>query len=173
VQAAREAGIAGVHLRTDLLCDEATCQALLAAPLDAISIDLGAHRPETYARLRGINGLDAARAGALRLAQAARAGAGGPWIVPRLVKCDDVIGEFEDFYDFWLSRTGACVLDALPRAVNGLDVRPLPLPRAGAGATGGRRPHRAQRRLRSARHGATCGQRLQRRAHPGVEAHPA
>lgn len=128
VQAAHEAGIAGVHLRTDLLCDEATCQALLAAPLDAISIDLGAHRPETYARLRGINGLDAARAGALRLAQAARAGAGGPWIVPRLVKCDDVIGEFEDFYDFWLSRTGACVLDALPRAVDGLDVRPLPLP---------------------------------------------
>ncbi|MCC6286139.1 MAG: DUF115 domain-containing protein [Phycisphaerales bacterium] len=139
VRAAREAGIAGVHLRTDLLCDEATCSALLGAPLDVISIDLGAHRPETYARLRGVNGLELARTNVLRLVQALRAGEDSPWIVPRLVKCDDVIGEFEDFYDFWLSRTGACVLDPLPRAVDGLDVRPLPLPeraRARAEAAG-------------------------------------
>jgi len=115
IEAARGAGIAHTHVRTD------PAQPLdrLAPLLDrceVLSLDLLANTAATHERLvadsryetavQTIESLITQRAGRL------------PWIVPRITRCDATMTEIEGFYDRWLMRAGAAVIDPLPAAAS-------------------------------------------------------
>lgn len=125
---ARSAGVAAVHLRTELLCDPHTLELVRDAAIDVLSVDLLADTPETYQRITGL----AEHARVVENVEcllAPRDGGRGPaWIVPRLTRCDAVYREIERFYDRWLMRAGWCVIDPAPRAIEGERIAPLPRP---------------------------------------------
>lgn len=132
---ARGFGVAGVHVRTDLLVPPRQLDALLECGAEVISVDVLAARAETYERITGVDRLELVTANLERLLEMRekRGGAGEhgiptPWIVPRLTRCDATYGEVEAFFDHWLLRAGACVIDPLPRGVPGERIEPLPLP---------------------------------------------
>ncbi|VAX41675.1 hypothetical protein MNBD_PLANCTO03-702 [hydrothermal vent metagenome] len=132
VSAARSAGLAAVHLRTDLQCETDEALRLLDCGANIISIDLLAETPESYRSLAGLADFARARENlvALLQARAERAGSGMPetWIVPRITRCDRVYAEIESFYDRWLSVSQACVIDPLPRRIEGDRIEPLAEP---------------------------------------------
>jgi hypothetical protein len=127
---ARDAGAPAIHVRTELHTDVA-CETLLAVKPDVISIDLHADTPETY---RLVRGLDEHAAVVRRIERLLDARASLPnglvaqWIIPRLTRRDAVYAEVEPFYDRWLMRAGAAIIDALPVPVAGERIDPLPLP---------------------------------------------
>jgi len=130
IEAARRAGVAAIHVRTDLLCDERTVDELFDAAPDVISIDLMADTPETYRLVMGVDRYREARRNIERLLnrRAASPGGVGPWIVPRITRCDTVYAEIRSFYDRWLMAAGACVIDPLPLSIPGNRIAPLPRP---------------------------------------------
>jgi hypothetical protein len=129
---ARDCGAAAVHLRTDLVAQPATLDALWDAAPDIISIDLMATDADTYRRLMGIDRLTHVRANLDSLAKRRAADAPGslrlPWIVPRLTRCDAVYEQIERFYDNALMHLGAAVIDPLPQPMPGDRIEPLPSP---------------------------------------------
>lgn len=131
IRAARSAGIAGVHVRTDALADEAAIDALLESEPEVISVDLRAENAATYAALTGGQRLETAVLNTQRLLSARRFSGGlpRPWIVPRITRCDAVYAEIENSYDRALIFAGAGVIDPMPRALPGQRIAPLPLPR--------------------------------------------
>ncbi len=136
VSLARGAGIAGVHVRTDLLCDAAALPGLLECGADVISVNLGAETAPTYRTVMGVDAFDRVRANLHRLLElrAARPASGGlptPWIVPRITRCDATYAEIEPFYDRWIMQAGAAVIDPPHEAPHGARIEPLPVP-AGA-----------------------------------------
>ena len=134
VGAARSAGLAGVHLRTDLQCEPADAVALLDCGATVVSVDLLAETPESYRALAGLASFDRARGNlvALLKARAERVGGAMPdtWIVPRITRCDRVYAEIEHFYDRWLTLAQACVIDPLPRTPEGARIEPIAEPGA-------------------------------------------
>jgi hypothetical protein len=133
VGAARSAGLAAVHVRTDLQCDPGEVHALLDCGAHVVSVDLFADTPESYRSLAGLASFGRARDNLVSLlqARAERTGGGMPetWIVPRITRCDRVYAELESFYDRWLSVAQACVIDPLPRRIEGDRIEPLGAPR--------------------------------------------
>jgi len=108
---ARAAGVRGVHLETDLHVDEATLDALLAAPIDVLSVRLNADVPETYDRLMGGESLETVRNRIGYLLEHRSAATRLPWIVPRMIKTTDNVEELESFVDRWLTFTGHAVVE--------------------------------------------------------------
>ncbi|MBX3358492.1 MAG: DUF115 domain-containing protein [Phycisphaeraceae bacterium] len=133
VRFAAARGIAGIHVRTDLLCEDAMLVALAQSGAHVVSVDLMADTPETYKAIMGIDRFERATANLERLlglvAERGRLG-GLPsmWVVPRITRCDRTYAEIEPFYDRWLARAGAAVIDALPLAIPGERIAPLPRP---------------------------------------------
>lgn len=129
VDRARESGAAGVHVRTDLVGGVAEADALLAGGVDVVSIDLLADTPETYRRLMGVDAHAQVVRGIERLLEGRSRDGGLPalWVVPRMTRCDAVYQELERFYDTWIMRCGAAVIDPLPRVGSGDRIEPLPL----------------------------------------------
>lgn len=131
VSHAKKVGIAGVHIRTDLLCDEDRLDDLLHCGADVISVDLMAGSAATYQKLMGVDQFDRVRKNLEVLIERRsrrQAGIPVPWIVPRLTRCDAVYEEIEAFYDHWLLAAGAAVIDPLPMPIPGDRIEPLPLP---------------------------------------------
>lgn len=142
VRAAKEAGVAGVHLRTDLLRDDFDAGALVSSGADVISVDVLAVDATTYASLTGHDLYQRTHERIVELvgARGIVGGMPGPWIVPRITRCDEVYGQIEPFYDGWTMVTGAAVIDPLPSGADGevgegylrtqRRIRSLPPPRA-------------------------------------------
>lgn len=132
VGAARSAGLPGVHVRTDLQCEADEVRGLLDCGAHVVSVDLLADTPESYRTLAGLASYERARENLVLLlrARAESAGGGMPssWIVPRITRCDRVYAEIESFYDRWLTVAQACVIDPLPRRIEGDRIEPLPEP---------------------------------------------
>ncbi len=120
------AGVAGVHLRTRLTCDEGAARALLQSGVDVISVDVIAGTRETYLALTGTDCFE--RVMGNLDAMLADRGDGLPRIVPRIERRDAVYAEVERVYDLSVMRFGACVIDALPRPISGERIAPLPVP---------------------------------------------
>jgi hypothetical protein len=128
LEAARLAGFASVHVRTDLDADAGAVERLLGA--DIISIDMLATTGETYRAITGADRFDRIIEHTELLLEK-RPDAGGipsPWIVPRITRRDAVYEELEPFYDYWLCRAGAAVIDPLPEAIEGERIAPLTPP---------------------------------------------
>jgi hypothetical protein len=112
VEAARDAGIAGIHARTDLLdVTPELVERLAAAPIDVISIQIPATTAKTYAAVMGIDGLSRVIENVKvfveqrwKLAQAT------PILVPVFTKCRENLAEMESWYDKWLAALGSAVI---------------------------------------------------------------
>jgi hypothetical protein len=130
VSLARRAGVAGVHLRTDLLCERTRVEELLSAGFDAISVNVAAETAATYRAVMGVDAFDRVRENLMCLLER-RSIAGGlpsPWIVPRITRCDATYGEIEGFYDRWIMLAGCAVIDPLNEVRPGERIEPLPRP---------------------------------------------
>lgn len=116
IAAAREAGVWGVVVRTDLQSAEepaALGQRLQAAGVDAVIVNLNADEPATYEKLMGPDGLDVAR-GHIQWLLNHREQAptpGLPWIVPAMTKTPDNVAELESFVDRWVYFTGTVLVE--------------------------------------------------------------
>ncbi len=139
VRAAREEGVAAVHIRTDLLHAPGgafDAAAFLDMGADVISVDLLAMKAETYERIAGCDRFGEVQDRLVALLDErerrrefwAAGSIPTPWIAPRLTRCDDTYEEIERFYDRWNVQAGACVIDPLPRKAEGQRIQPLPLP---------------------------------------------
>lgn len=138
VQMAVELGIAGVHVRTNLL-NAVDLDGLRSSGVSVISVDLLADDAETYRMLTGCDRFDEVVGGIERLVDGRAPSAVGlqrPWIVPRMTRCDEVYGQIESFYDRWLVRTGSAAIDPLPCRVAGARIQAMPVPGAYAERTG-------------------------------------
>jgi len=123
IEAAQDAGVFGIYIETDLLCDIAVIDQLLDWPIDAIGVRLNADSPETYQKVMGV---DAYKPVTRNLKHALNtingheghrspnAPMGKPWIVPRMAKTDATIEEMESFFDRWLTFAGHAVIEACP-----------------------------------------------------------
>lgn len=135
IAAAKRSGVAGVHLRTDLVAatELDRLSALLDSGVDVISVDLMAESAATYRAVMGADLFERAKDNLVRLIRArdGRAASGGirlPWIVPRLTRCDASYEDLEHFFDRWILATGAAVIDPLPAPIPDDRIEPLPLP---------------------------------------------
>ncbi|MFK7883514.1 MAG: 6-hydroxymethylpterin diphosphokinase MptE-like protein [Phycisphaerales bacterium] len=123
-------GISCVSLRTDLLSSGQSDDEIIASGIGVLSVDLLASDEATYAALTGVDAYQGVfeRVGALADARGLDAGGlRSPWVVPRITKCDAVLGQVEGFYDAWIMTVGAAVIDPQPGWVSDR-VRPLPVP---------------------------------------------
>jgi len=128
---AKDAGVAGVHVRTDLLIDDdAVAKAALDAGCDVMSVDLLANTAQTYEQLTGVDRFDEVKTRLLTLLRSVERVAGLParWIFPRITRCDAVYTEIEPFFDEWIMRAGWAVIDQLPALASGERIEPLPRP---------------------------------------------
>lgn len=130
VEHARAAGIASIHVRTDLVSGRETVERLARSGVDVISVDLMAVNRATYQDIMGADLFERARDNLLALLELRRGPLATPWIVPRITRCDAVYEQIETFHDHWLMRAGSVVIDPLPRAIPGDRIAPLPLPAA-------------------------------------------
>ena len=107
--------MAHVHVRTDPSQPfERLCPLLNAC--DVVSLDLLANTAQTHERLV-TDGRYEEAVTAIQTLVAEREG-DLPWIVPRITRCDLTLGEIEGFYDHWLMRCGAAVIDPLPQTAS-------------------------------------------------------
>lgn len=139
IELAGEAGVWGLHVKTDLLCEPAEARQLAQSGVDAVSIQLNANSPETYRNLMGIDGFDKALGNIQTLLMHARGteaspGGGLPWALPRMVKLRQNLHEMEAFFDRWSHFCGHAVLEG-PTTGCGLiedqSVVPMAPPRRG------------------------------------------
>ncbi len=122
VERALAAGVLGVHVRTELLCDRAVLDRLLSCRIDVVSVDLHADSPETYRRLMGVDRFGQVVENLAQLASRRApltshppaAALAVPWIVPRMRRCAETLGEIEGFFDRWQGSLGAAVIEGAP-----------------------------------------------------------
>ena len=122
VRLAKEAGVRGVHLRTELLADRSTLDRLLECGVDVVSVDLHADRAVTYEKMMGVDrfrdvieNLHYLITNRTRLTDhPPNAAFALPWIVPRLQRRSETYEDIETFFDRWQATLGAAVIEGLP-----------------------------------------------------------
>lgn len=119
VLAARRAGVLGVGIETDLLCNREDLEKLLDLPLDLVTIRLNADTAATYEKVMGIDGFGRV-IGNLewlintrnqRSKDSPDRALGLPWIVPRMVKTRETLADMETFFDKWMVYLGHAVIE--------------------------------------------------------------
>lgn len=125
IELAHEAGIKGIHLRTELQCAPATVEALARSAVSVISVDLNADRPETYRAAMGHDGFRTVLGNLELLLNRRRVlrgdGPGAfalPWIVPRIERRAETYEDIEPFFERWQRLLGTPVIDAPPPATS-------------------------------------------------------
>jgi len=121
VTAARQAGVLGIAVETDLLVEEDELEQLVSLPIDVVSVRLNADTTKGYQKvmdpenlhddgfakiIRNMQSLFNLRKDRDKKALVAGSEPSGeklPWFVPRLIKTNDTIDDMETFFDRWLS----------------------------------------------------------------------
>lgn len=119
ITAANLAGVAAVHVETDLLCDRETALRLMSLPVDVVSVRLNADTARLYEQVMGgdrfagviENLLAMLNERSNRMRDAGVTSVGVPWIVPRMVKTLDTLENMETFFDRWVHFTGHAVIE--------------------------------------------------------------
>lgn len=143
VTRARELGVMGVGIETDLLCEPAMIDRLAALPLDVVSVRINADSAEVYHQQMGIEDgyrrvLDNIqqlyklrqqnREAHTRSATTGAAANFRGWIVPRFTKVTGNLANMETFFERWFTICGWAVID---RAWTGMglieDQSPVPM----------------------------------------------
>jgi len=129
IQLAKEDGVGCVELRTDLLREGIEAKELLESGVDILSVDLLADTHKTYAMLTGQDRLDQVYGRMQGIFDEMHSEAlNRVWFVPRIMRCDVVYGEIEQFFDKWLMLCGSAVIDPLPEHMTDQRIRRLPIP---------------------------------------------
>lgn len=115
IEAAHAAGIAAIHLQSDLVdLQPQQIQQLAELPLDVLSVNLPAASSPVYASLMGLDALEQVvenmRQFLLHRQSRARL---VPILLPTFIKCRQNLQEMEAWYDHWL-RTIGCALIVSP-----------------------------------------------------------
>ena len=112
VEHAAQAGVFGLALETDLLVDHSILDRLLELPLDLIIVRLNADGAETYKKVMGVDSFSSVIENLQYLfnqrSQSSKIGV--PWIIPRLVKTSQTLGDMESFFERWTSVAGHAIL---------------------------------------------------------------
>lgn len=134
VRRAKELGVLGIGIETDLLVEPDRIDRLAALPLDAVSVRINADSAEVYEQLMGIEGgyrrvLDNIQSLYKQRALNRETGEGFTgWIVPRLTKVAENLSDLETFFERWMTICGWAVVD---RAWTGMgliaDQSPVPM----------------------------------------------
>jgi hypothetical protein len=121
ISMAREAGVQGIHVRTELQCGPDRVLELARSGVHAISIDINADTRATYQRAMGHDGFATVVDNMQRLLESRTelrgAGAGAlalPWIVPRIQRRVETYEDVEGFYERWQRLLGTPVIDPVP-----------------------------------------------------------
>ncbi len=103
VQAAHDAGIAAIHIQTDLIVDRQVLERILDLPVDVLSVNINADTSETYERLMGVNAFKQVLDNIEWLLnhRSKKGTPGLPWIAPRITKTTENVHELEPFFDRW------------------------------------------------------------------------
>ena len=160
-EAAADAGVMGIGLETDLLCDPATRERLRHAPVDVVSVRINADTAAVYEQLMGVDGyktvlehLQSLHTGGGRFDRstpvdtAAEPGLNGRgWLVPRLVKVADNLRDMETFFERWTRIMGWAVIEGYTTG-GGLIPDQSPVPMQAPRSVGYTPPrHRRKQRL--------------------------
>ena len=110
--AAREAGLDAIHVETDLLATRTDYLDLLTqGHVDVVSIHLPAVSRQTYRELMGVDRVpDVLNQLKYIVSARSRNNSGLPIIVPLFTKCEQNMGEMEEWYDQWIRALGAAVV---------------------------------------------------------------
>jgi hypothetical protein len=118
VRMALDAGVLGIHLRTELQCSKELVQEIATSGVGVVSVELNADSPQTYLQTMGHDGYATVMANIEELIRCRRSvcgsGAGAfalPWIVPRIQRCFDTYEDIEPFFERWQSVLGTPVID--------------------------------------------------------------
>lgn len=122
VRSARAAGARGVHVRTDLLADDAALDRLMSCGIDILSIDLHADRAATYQAMMGTDRFKEVlfaiehvlNRRELLTDKGATGAIGLPWLVPHLQRRAETYEDIESFFDRWQGMLGAAVIEPPP-----------------------------------------------------------
>ena len=122
IRMAKESGVRGVHVRTELLAPTEAIDAMVEAGVDVVSVELDAETPETYRRMHGVDRFRQVIDNIQRVFLARThlsgpndaAGFAVPWIVPRLQRRVETLEDIEAFFDRWQHTLGTPVLEGAP-----------------------------------------------------------
>lgn len=142
--AALDAEVLGLHIETDLLADREVLAPLTEnlgqaqRLIDVVSVNLNADTAATYEKAMGVDRFGevidtlqwlfdrrgqrtktVTSAETQNQVSGAIPGAGVPWIIPRLVKTLDTLGDMESFFDRWMHLVGHAVIQRLPTGGTG------------------------------------------------------
>lgn len=146
VLTAKQAGVLGIAIETDLLVDQPVLEKLLELPIDVVSVRLNADTTATYKQvmdpddtlndgfkkvienlqwlLNQRNHRDQQENADSSSAEGGRLGL--PWVVPRLAKTADTLGDLETFFDRWVYFAGHAVIEPVTSACGlGPDLSPV------------------------------------------------
>lgn len=122
IVAAHMAGVFGIAVETDLLVEPDVFLRLLDLPVDVVTVRLNADCAATYRRVMGVDRFgDVIKAIETLLNERNRRSAdatntavqpGVPWIVPRMIKTADNVGDLESFFDRWIYYTRHAVIES-------------------------------------------------------------
>jgi len=108
IEMAKTAGIAAIHLETDLLCDQLTIEQLAQSDVDVVSIHAAAINTTTYRNIMGVDGLQQVIDNVRHLVHTKqRTQRHTPILVPTFVKLEQNLAEMESWYDQWLRVIGS------------------------------------------------------------------
>ena len=112
IAAARSAGIAAIHVETDLLdAEPGGVERLVECGADIVSVFIPAATPAMYRQIMGIDAYARVGRNIERfLHYRAELQQGTPILVPTFVKCRENMVEMEDWYDHWHRAVGCAVI---------------------------------------------------------------
>lgn len=122
IRLARERGVRGVDVRTELPTPVETLDRLLAARPDVVSVDLHADRASTYEAMHGVDRFKDVLMAIEHLIQNRRRltshpgsiGFAMPWIVPHLQRRRETYEDIDSFFDRWQHMLGTAVIEGPP-----------------------------------------------------------
>jgi spiro-SPASM protein len=110
IESARRAGIAAIHVETDLVCGDIA--GLARSEVDVVSFHVPGLSQQTYANVMGVDHYTAVLENVRAfVAERAKRCRGVPILVPTFTKCRGNLAEMEAWYDQWLRALGAAVIN--------------------------------------------------------------
>jgi hypothetical protein len=120
VRMAKEGGVRGVHIRTELLGSPKVIEEVVAAGVDVLSVEIDADSAQTYRRMHGVDRFGDVMGNIERALNMRRylSGAGAsahavPWIVPRLQRRLESFEDIDAFFDRWQHLIGTPVIEGV------------------------------------------------------------
>lgn len=122
IRRAKDAGVRGVHVRTDLLVPRDVVDRLLESGVDVITVPFNADRAETYRAMNGVDRFREMLQNVEHIVQQQRrltdqdgtAALPMPWLVPRIQRRHESYHDIERFFDRWQHTLGTAVIEGPP-----------------------------------------------------------